>query len=395
MNHRLCMAAGALLLALSMTACHSAPSSTVTTVATMPEQAKSTLSAVQVQGGEDLTKLLEQIDDNVFPGTAGCSLTAVRYTVNLLDWCKTAGVSDTELRSIVSNWMQGKDTVELARKFELIQDTYQRLMSDTARDLLDSAGVETDSYPWPDSCRQVMQTILEITGAEDSSGVSALEAILTDIHSGWAENQADALRQAAQLLDWAVNTADSEEQIRVTVTDWMSALGNDEQTAFAVELARTRVFCARLLSDQRGELLQKAGLEDRQWPESAIQTVDAVLDAAGANGDSGLLGLLNRVLDSKEAQVPLAYELLDWAEHTSLTTDQIRVLGKSFFFITQAGDQFSLYQERMDAVWDLCTRLEEGETSLLSDTGLEPQTWSQGAADRISTLCTASGLGTT
>lgn len=393
MNHRLCKAAGALLLTLSMTACHSAHPSTVTTVATMPEQTKSTLSAVQVQGSEDLTKLLEQIDDNVFPGTAGCSLTAVRYTVNLLDWCKTAGVSDTELRSIVSNWMQGKDTVELARKFELIQDTYQRLMGDTAQDLLDSAGVETDSYPWPDSCRQVMQTILEITGAEDSSGASALETILTDIHTGWAENQADALRQAAQLLDWAVNTADSEEQIRVTVTDWMSGLGNDEQTAFAVELARTQAFCTKLLSDQRVELLQKAGLEDRQWPESAMQTIGTVLDAAGANGDSGLLGLLNRVLDSQEAQLPVAYELLDWGEHTSLTTDQIRVLGKSFFYIALAEDQFSLYQDRMDAILALCTRLAGGETSLLSDTGLEPQSWSQNALDRINTL--AFGLGTT
>ena len=393
MNHRLCTAAGALLLTLSLTACHSAPPSTVTTVATMPEQTKSTLSAVQVQGSEDLTKLLEQIDDNVFPGTAGCSLTAVRYTVNLLDWCKTAGVSDTELRSLVANWMQGKDTVELARKFELIQDTYQRLMSDTAQDLLASAGVETDSCPWPDSCRQVMQTILEITGAEDSSGVSALEAILTDIHTGWAGNRADAVRQAALLLDWAENTADTDEQIRITLTDWMSNLGNDEQSTFAVELARTKAFCGRLLSDQRSELLQKANLEDRQWPESTLQTIDTLLDAAGANGDGGFLGLMNRVADSREEPAILACELMDWAENTALTTEQLQALGRSFFY-TLDSDGFSRYLDRMDQVLKICTRLVDGDTEPLSGTGLEGRTWSQDAYLRIGTLCAASGCGT-
>ena len=110
----------AILLSLTMAACHQTAPSSVTTVATMPESSKSTLAAVQVQGGEELDKLLDQVEDNVFPGTAGCSLTAVRYTVSLLDWCKTAGVSDTELRADLTAWVQGKDTVELARKFDTL-----------------------------------------------------------------------------------------------------------------------------------------------------------------------------------------------------------------------------------------------------------------------------------
>ena len=90
-------------------------------------------------------ELLDQVEDNVFPGTAGCSLTAVRYTVSLLDWCKTAGVSDTELRADLTAWVQGKGTVELARKFELVMDVYDQLMGDSAQDLLDTAGVQTDN----------------------------------------------------------------------------------------------------------------------------------------------------------------------------------------------------------------------------------------------------------
>ena len=241
----------AILLSLSMAACHQTAPSSVTTVATMPESSKSTLAAVQVQGGEELDKLLDQVEDNVFPGTAGCSLTAVRYTVSLLDWCKTAGVSDTELRADLTAWVQGKDTVELARKFELVMDVYDQLMGDTAQDLLDTAGVQTDNYPWPESCRQMMQTILEVTGGVSSTDHSGLDLILEGIRDNWDETQAGSTRQAVELLDWAVGSSASEERIRVTVTDWMEPMGNDEQNDFAVGLARVKRFCELLQSAER------------------------------------------------------------------------------------------------------------------------------------------------
>lgn len=283
MNHRYSRAAGAVLLALTMTACHSAPPATVTTVATMPEETKSTLAAVQVQGGDELTKLLDQIDDNVFPGTAGCTLTSVQYTVNLLDWCKTAGVSDSELRSIVSNWMTGKDTAELSRKFELVSDTYQRLMSDTAPDFLDSAGVQTDSYPWPEACRQVMATILEVTGATDASEADSLETVLAGIRDDWDGTDAGSTRQAAQLLDWAADTGFTGEEIRTALTDWLSAMGNDEQISFASNLARVGSVCKRLLTNEGPSLLKNAELDLKTWPESAMEAVNVLLEASGAN----------------------------------------------------------------------------------------------------------------
>ena len=147
-----------------MTACGQKPKTTQTTVPTLPQQTQSSLSAVQLQGSEELKSILDGIEDNVFPGTAGCTLTAVPYTVQLLDWCKTAGVSESELRTAMTAWLQGKDPEETLRKLELIMDTYDRLMGDTAQELLDTAGCRTDSYPWPESCRQVMQTLLEAAG---------------------------------------------------------------------------------------------------------------------------------------------------------------------------------------------------------------------------------------
>ena len=382
----------AILLSLTMAACHQTAPSSVTTVATMPESSKSTLAAVQVQGGEELDKLLDQVEDNVFPGTAGCSLTAVRYTVNLLDWCKTAGVSDTELRADLTAWVQGKDTVELARKFELVMDVYDRLMGDTAQDLLDTAGVQTDNYPWPESCRQMMQTILEVTGGVSSTDHSGLDLILEDIRDNWDETLVGSTRQAVELLDWAVGSSASEERIRVTVTDWMEPMGNDAQNDFAVGLARVKRFCELLQSAERQKLLEKAELEDRQWPVTALQKVDIILDAAGAKGDSGFLGLLNRIADGPEDQTALAVELLDWAQTTALDQDGIWYLGKSWSYAMDS-DTYNSFQDQMDSLLGLCDQLQE-KPELLAEKGIEEHTWSQEALDRIETLFQATGDGT-
>ena len=382
----------AILLSLTMAACHQTAPSSVTTVATMPESSKSTLAAVQVQGGEELDKLLDQVEDNVFPGTAGCSLTAVRYTVNLLDWCKTAGVSDTELRADLTAWVQGKDTVELARKFELVMDVYDQLMGDTAQDLLDTAGVQTDNYPWPESCRQMMQTILEVTGGVSSTDHSGLDLILEDIRDNWDETKAGSTRQAVELLDWAVGSSASEERIRVTVTDWMEPMGNDAQNDFAVGLARVKRFCELLQSAERQKLLEKAELEDRQWPVTALQKVDIILDAAGAKGDSGFLGLLNRIADGPEDQTALAVELLDWAQTTALDRDGIWYLGKSWSYAMDS-DTYNSFRDQMDSLLGLCDQLQE-KPELLAEKGIEEHTWSQEALDHIETLFQATGDGT-
>ena len=160
-------AAAACLLCFTMTACQSTTAPAASTAATMPEaQTKATVATVQTQGKEDLVKILDQIEDNVFPGTAGCSLTAVPYTAKLLDWCKATGMSENEMLSALSAWEQGKDTQETARKFTLIREDYEALTGSSAQDLMSSAGFETDSYPWPDSCTQIMTTLLTALGAE-------------------------------------------------------------------------------------------------------------------------------------------------------------------------------------------------------------------------------------
>ena len=282
--------------------------------------------------------------------------------------------------------------MELARKFELVMDVYDQLMGDTAQDLLDTAGVQTDNYPWPESCRQMMQTILEVTGGVSSTDHSGLDLILEDIRDNWDETLVGSTRQTVELLDWAVGSSASEERIRVTVTDWMEPMDNDEQNDFAVGLARVKRFCELLQSAERQSLLEKAELEDRQWPVTALQKVDIILDAAGAKGDSGFLGLLNRIADGSEDQTALAVELLDWAQTTALDQDGIWYLGKSWSYAMDS-DTYNSFQEQMDSLLGLCDQLQE-KPELLAEKGIEEHTWSQEALDRIETLFQATGDGT-
>ena len=140
------------------------------------------------------------------------------------------------------------------------------------------------------------------------------------------------------------------------------------------------------------KLLEKAELEDRQWPVTALQKVDIILDAAGAKGDSGFLGLLNRIADGSEDRTALAVELLDWAQTTALDRDGIWYLGKSWSYAMDS-DTYNSFQDQMDSLLGLCDQLQE-KPELLAEKGLEEHTWSQEALDHIETLFQATSDGT-
>lgn len=95
-------------------------------------------------------------------GTAGSSLLAVQAAVKLLDWGVNTGLDTDEIGTAASVWLSAKndDRTECLQKLELVDEAYQKLLTDEARELLDSAGcadVEitwgaSRSSPWKPSC---------------------------------------------------------------------------------------------------------------------------------------------------------------------------------------------------------------------------------------------------
>lgn len=86
--------------------------------------------------------ILDEIEAGVTVGTAGSSLTAVQIAVRLLDWGMNTGLGADEIGDAASTWLAEKnaDLTECLQKLELVDGVYQRLLTDAARELLDSAG---------------------------------------------------------------------------------------------------------------------------------------------------------------------------------------------------------------------------------------------------------------
>lgn len=83
-------------------------------------------------------------------GVSGSSLSAVQAAVSLLNWGTDTGLGADEIGDATSTWLASKNDglTEFLQKLELVDDAYQKLLTDQARDLLDSAGCETTEITW-------------------------------------------------------------------------------------------------------------------------------------------------------------------------------------------------------------------------------------------------------
>ena len=158
--------AAILLLAVCMVGC-AGPAETNSGVPSETDApAESDDSGAPAEAPQALTlPILDEIDADVAVGTAGSSLLAVQAAAKLLDWGVNTGLDTDEISSAASAWLSAKneDRTECLQKLELVDEAYQKLLTDEARELLDSAG-----------CAEV-----EITGG--SEPVEPVEAIMRSV----------------------------------------------------------------------------------------------------------------------------------------------------------------------------------------------------------------------
>ena len=156
----------AILLSLTMSACHQTAPSSVTTVATMPESSKSTLAAVQVQGGEELDKLLDQVEDNVFPGTAGCSLKATQAAADLVACAKE--LKETDLQAVAVAAKEWYDALPGDRQ-QVFQENWPAIETD-ARSLARDPASMLDALDEADRDPSVRAVVVTGEGDHFCSG---------------------------------------------------------------------------------------------------------------------------------------------------------------------------------------------------------------------------------
>ena len=110
--------------------------------------------------------ILEEIDASVMVGTAGSSLSAVQAAVKLLDWGVNTGLGTDEIGAAASTWLAAKNNnlTDCLKKLELVDDAYQKLLTDEARELLDSAGCEEVEITWGSDPVEPVEAIMQAAG---------------------------------------------------------------------------------------------------------------------------------------------------------------------------------------------------------------------------------------
>ena len=110
--------------------------------------------------------ILDEIDQNVTIGTSGSSLLAVQAAAKLLDWGENTGLGADEISDAASTWLAAKnnDLTDCLKKLALVDNAYQKLLTDEARELLDSAGCEDVEITWGSNPVEPVEAIMQTAG---------------------------------------------------------------------------------------------------------------------------------------------------------------------------------------------------------------------------------------
>ena len=110
--------------------------------------------------------ILDEIDRNVTIGTAGSSLLAVQEAAKLLDWGVNTGLGADEVSDAAFTWLAARnnDLTDCLKKLELVDEAYRKLLTDEARELLDSAGCENVEITWGSDPVEPVEAIMQAAG---------------------------------------------------------------------------------------------------------------------------------------------------------------------------------------------------------------------------------------
>lgn len=116
---------------------------------------------------EQLQAILNDLANNLHPGTAGSSLTSARLATDLLTWAATTKMDKKEAAAIVGEWLK-EQSPEIRSHFQekitSISDTYGRILKDGAADLLKSAGIESDFSNLGTRLKELVDAVLASGG---------------------------------------------------------------------------------------------------------------------------------------------------------------------------------------------------------------------------------------
>lgn len=109
--------------------------------------------------------VLDEIDSNIQPGTAGNGMNSIKTAAHLLNWGVGTSMTTDEIKKETVSWLSDKgnsEQVEFSNKLASVYDAYKKLLGPDAKELLEQAGCDDAAYPWSDAPVETIEAIVEV-----------------------------------------------------------------------------------------------------------------------------------------------------------------------------------------------------------------------------------------
>lgn len=113
----------------------------------------------------ELDNVLDEINTEINPGTAGSGMNSIKVAAHLLNWGVGTSMTTDEIKKETISWlsvMGNSDQVEFSSKLALVYESYNKLLGSDAEQLLKSAGCDDAVYPWSDSPVETIEAIIDV-----------------------------------------------------------------------------------------------------------------------------------------------------------------------------------------------------------------------------------------
>ena len=114
---------------------------------------------------KEFRDVLDEINTDIQPGTAGNGMNSIKTAAHLLNWGVETSMTTDEIKKETVSWLSDKgnsDQVEFSNKLASVYDAYQKLLGSDAKELLEQAGCDDAPYPWSDAPVETIEAIVEV-----------------------------------------------------------------------------------------------------------------------------------------------------------------------------------------------------------------------------------------
>ena len=129
---------------------------------------------------KEFRDVLDEINTDIQPGTAGNGMNSIKTAAHLLNWGVGTSMTTDEIKKETVSWLSDKgnsEQVEFSNKFASVYDAYQKLLGSDAKELLEQAGCDDAAYPWSDAPVETIEAIIEVVQLPEEPSMDDLSSM--------------------------------------------------------------------------------------------------------------------------------------------------------------------------------------------------------------------------